>query len=141
MNLPSIFFLAGALRVEVGIVDTWDLPLAYEMYSQKKMCVLPPVNLVSNIGTDDYATHTTHNRFPINYPIRELNEFKLPSVKELKDASRTTNRFLENEIFRIRKRHYFSLAKCYWDINWRNRNIGESQSFKARLEKAERFHG
>lgn len=141
MNLPSIFFLAGALRVQVGIIDTWDLPLAFEMYTEKKLCILPPVNLVSNIGLDDYATHTTDNQFPINYPIADLNELKLPSVKELNVTVKSTNRFLENEIFRIRKRHYFSLAKCYWDIDWRNRNIDEWKSFEARLEKAERFHG
>ena len=40
-------------------VDTWDYQFAYLAFRRGQLCVLPSVNLISNIGFRDDATHTT----------------------------------------------------------------------------------
>lgn len=39
-------------------VDTWDFQLTFSLLTQGMLCVLPPVNLVDNIGFGAAATHT-----------------------------------------------------------------------------------
>jgi len=39
--------------------DTWDFQWVYTVFSEAGLCVQPNVNLVSNIGFDMNATHTT----------------------------------------------------------------------------------
>ena len=58
-SYKSNYFLVGARRVFAGKIDTWDIPIAYEMYMNKKKCLLPPVNLITNTGNDNLSTHTT----------------------------------------------------------------------------------
>jgi len=99
------FWLIGLLRVKALKIDTWDIPIAYLMKSRKKFCVLPPVNLVSNMGFDHFSTHTNKNEFPLNYPINELKtrlETFAPFVPQ--DLS-SNNRILETSVFRIKRRH------------------------------------
>jgi hypothetical protein len=39
-------------------IDTWDLPWTYSCWLQSGLAILPQVNLVSNLGFGDGATHT-----------------------------------------------------------------------------------
>lgn len=109
---PAIsFFYVGAKRAQNGMVDTWDLPLAYYMYANRLLCILPPVNLVSNIGNDEFSKHTKNSDFPMNFPLRELKEFNLLEASDLQKKTRRTNQFLENCVFGIRKRHMLTPIK------------------------------
>jgi hypothetical protein len=44
--------------VSAGGIDTWDYQWSFSCWSQNGLSVLPEVNLVSNIGFGDEATHT-----------------------------------------------------------------------------------
>lgn len=33
-----------------GAIDTWDYAWAFELFSNKQFCVLPPTNLIENFG-------------------------------------------------------------------------------------------
>jgi len=101
----TTFWKVGANRALNGLVDTWDTPIAYEFYRNDFKCIIPPHNLVSNIGTDIFAAHTSVEKFPMHFPISEKSDFgfQVASLQESSDYEK----ILENKLFHISKRHYF----------------------------------
>ena len=69
-------------RVHAGTINSWAYRWTFSCWSQSGLTVLPGRNLVSNIGFDDNATHTTAGNplegatpleslaFPLNHPSR-----------------------------------------------------------------------
>lgn len=104
------FWTMGAYYVAQGAVDTWDIPIANFMIKSGLFTVLPPVNLVSNVGNDEFATHTKDFSFPMAYPIFELNETAieaLPAMDYRRESASLENRFLERNVFHISFYHLF----------------------------------
>lgn len=63
--------------IDNNIVSAWDWQWYFSLASQNQLCIYPINNLVSNIGTDINATHTSFSditlksypmTFPINHP-------------------------------------------------------------------------
>lgn len=110
-GLKSIFsseywyWYTGAQRTLKGLVDTWDTPLAYEFFNRRWECIYPPKNLVSNIGFDDFAAHTTNQIFPLGIPVFEgqLDAWNLdcPSFDPI------YTRQLKTKLFKVRPKHLF----------------------------------
>lgn len=140
LNHPNkCFFYSGALRARLGFLDTWDLPLAYEMLTQARICILPPVNLVSNIGTDQYAVHTRQSAFPLNFPTEKMDNLVLPSLERIKASCEKQNIFLEKNVFRVKRRHHFSPFKLWVSLIYYKCLGREVHTLKARLEAAEKL--
>jgi hypothetical protein len=96
------FWWSGARRVWDGSVDTWDIPLAFAMISQKKVTVTPPTNLVKNTGFDSNAAHTLTERFPLNLPIVSLGSPQVDLLNNVdQEQFRQNNRQLEKDVFGI----------------------------------------
>ncbi|HLA28903.1 MAG TPA: hypothetical protein VJZ49_13530 [Syntrophales bacterium] len=67
-------------RLYQSPIDTWDYYWMYSIWNQNGLSVIPAVNLVSNIGFDQRATHTVNDNkrmanrptgaitFPLNHP-------------------------------------------------------------------------
>lgn len=53
------YWSAGAKRSNSGVIDAWDNILIQRMLALGKKAILPKYALVSNIGNDSAATHTT----------------------------------------------------------------------------------
>jgi glycosyltransferase involved in cell wall biosynthesis len=49
----------GHQAVLAGKLDTWDYSWAFAFFQRGWVCVLPPRNLIKNIGFDERSTHTT----------------------------------------------------------------------------------
>ena len=101
------FLSAGKERSLNGVTDSWAVPLAASMHAAKKFCLLPPVNLVANLGDDSFAIHTKK----INQGGAQSTEF-LPhffrfSEKESVRVSKEMDSFIESNIFMIKFRHSF----------------------------------
>ena len=99
------FWAIGANRVLDGKVDTWDTPLAAEFFANRWMCLIPPRNLVSNLGNDENASHTFDGSHGLNLPIAKLTgtvdfdeRFNVSDVKNY-------NEQLERFVFKIQKKH------------------------------------
>jgi hypothetical protein len=101
------FWQVGAERVWAGYVDTWDLLVARILLANEKTCLLPPINLVSNVGFDVYATHTNQEIFPIGFPIQKIEFGRLDLSQIENSVSFDGNKFLEKRVFGIRRRHVF----------------------------------
>jgi hypothetical protein len=57
-----------------GKIDTWDYPWNFACWIQNGLTILPNVNLVSNIGFGEDATHTSSSKSRVaNLPVKEIN--------------------------------------------------------------------
>ena len=128
------FWLLGKLRALSGEIDAWDVPLAGEFHSSKKKCLIPPVNLVQNIGFDKSATHTTEETWPLNLKLSEIERKEMENVSKFEDLE-CVDRLLENEIFKIRYHHGFTyliaVAKAFIGRRFSNKNYFLNQLMKA----------
>lgn len=109
-SYKSNYFLVGARRVFAGKIDTWDIPIAYEMYMNKKKCLLPPVNLITNTGNDNLSTHTTIAEPSVYLPRYLIDEITLPDKIDSIEVE-IQNRYLEENVFLMKRRH--SLLPIY----------------------------
>lgn len=101
------FWKVGASRAKSGMVDTWDIPIAYFQWRHSKFSVIPPVNLVTNVGFDSVAAHTSGEHFPLNHPIKELPiTFQFQELPDDLNA-RKYDRQLERILFGIKWHHSF----------------------------------
>lgn len=105
-NRVENFWRVGSLRVRSRQVDTWDIPLVYFMLHNRKLCLIPDKNLVSNLGNDQFASHTALGTFPLNLPIEKLNALLTVSPPNTDDI-RKYDKFLEKSVFHIKNRHTF----------------------------------
>jgi hypothetical protein len=111
------YFRSGKMGSLNGLIDAWDLPLAGSFHSKNWICLIPPKNLVSNIGFDTSATHTIADRWPLRMPIESLNSENLEPVNLSNNLCLDSE--IERNIYRIKYWHLFSLVKQYLKpINW-----------------------
>jgi hypothetical protein len=102
------FLAAGKFRAQDGRIDAWDLPLASYMFNQNRLCILPPVNLVSNIGSDDMATHTVDSTWPLFLETKHLLVTELEIPEDVKRLTYKEEKLIRSRIYKVRKRHIFS---------------------------------
>lgn len=101
------YWAVGGKRVLDGQVDTWDTALAGEFQINHKICLIPPINLVANLGNDDVAAHTSTDGSTVFVRGHEFKgnlafEAALKSKKDWR-----YDRALRNKIFQVRAKHYF----------------------------------
>jgi hypothetical protein len=104
------FWKVGRKRALSGQIEAWDVPLASEMYKTNFYTLIPPVNLVSNLGFDQFATHTSESIWPLNLPTNKLGDLTTLDYEEKHLVN--LNQEFEGRIFKIRNRHNFT-----WIIN------------------------
>jgi hypothetical protein len=107
LNARKNFWQVGAKRAHNGLVDTWDIPLANAQLNAGKYTVVPPVNLVTNIGFDMNATHTFGDAFPLNHPAQNLSSNYQFRLKTEKQGANHYDLALEKNLFKIQLRHSF----------------------------------
>ena len=122
-----LYWAIGANRALNGLVDTWDTPLAFEFLTRGKICVIPPMNLVSNVGDDSSAAHTAGSGFPLHVPIGFYEGVKRFHFENRDSKIRVYNSRLESELFRIRFHHllipYYSRVVDRFKFPKEKRNI------------------
>ena len=81
------------------------MPLSAAMHLAQKYCILPPVNLVANLGDDAFAIHTKEieqgGAFT-TYPLPSNFEFSNTNRLEV---SLNIDHLIEDNIYKIRFRH------------------------------------
>lgn len=102
------YWKAGLRRVNTGILNSWAVPLAAQMKFNARYCLLPPVNLVSNIGIDLNAEHTSVESWHTNREVKRLpSNFNFESIDRNLVAIASDDLF-EKMIYRIKFRNIFS---------------------------------
>lgn len=82
-------------EIDAKHVSAWDWQWFFSLASQNQLCIFPQVNLVSNIGNDEEATHTAFSEISIksqalNWPLNHPN-YIVPDMKFDKAFFRTGN--------------------------------------------------
>ena len=121
INKVENFWRVGTLRVRAREIDTWDIPLVYFMLQNRKLCLTPKKNLISNLGNDQFASHTEVDAFPLNLPIQRLGS-SVTVIAPTGDGIRTYNSFLEKNVFQVRTRHAFLYIYFVFSTLGRKRN-------------------
>jgi hypothetical protein len=110
------------------------------MLARNKLCILPDVNLVTNVGSDIHSTHTKSSSFPLNFPTYRTRIEVMPSVLSVSSTVKKSNQFLENNVFGIRYRHILSplklLASTFLGKLF---SASKPAPLSYRLENAEKF--
>lgn len=112
MDAVRNYWQVGSLRVYKGKIDTWDIPLANFMRFSHFYCLLPPVNLTSNVGFDLYAAHTKKLEFPLGMALKRLPN-EVWQNKQLATGIEQENAFLEKFVYKISFRHRFSMFRFF----------------------------
>jgi hypothetical protein len=107
LNRTKNFLRLGASRAREGKIDAWDIPLADTMYKEGYLCLLPPVNLVQNLGNDSFATHTVQQIWPIGFPFEKLPMSYIISPTSLL-PNRSEEKRIQKKIYKIGFKHHFS---------------------------------
>jgi hypothetical protein len=102
-----IFWRTGKRRALNSYIDAWDIPLAEGMISSNYFTLVPPINLVSNVGFDSSATHTISPEWPLNLP--RLQNYPAPTILNLEKSVLFANdQFMRSEVYAISHRHLIS---------------------------------
>ena len=64
-----------------GQIDTWDYQWGFTCWIQNALCIIPTLNLISNIGFRPDATHTKQDSLLANISIDNEMEFPLKHPK------------------------------------------------------------
>jgi len=70
--------------IKNNYVSAWDWQWYFSLAAQNQLCIFPQKNLISNIGNDDKATHTSYSEiyiesapleFPLHHPVNVLPDY------------------------------------------------------------------
>ena len=105
-----LFFAAAVIRVNRGQLKAWDSPLALHMLINDYKSILPTVNLITNTGDDEVASHPPRISLPNSK--RDQNNLNI-------------NKLLESKVYDLRNRHLLSPVKAYLEplFFWRPKKI------------------
>jgi len=81
-----------------GKIDSWGYPWTYSCWANDGLTVLPAVNLVTNIGFDDRATHTRDPHSPASALPTHVMEFPLRHPVEI-EPDRRADRYTFEHLF------------------------------------------
>ncbi len=103
-----IFWKSGARRAFQGFVDAWDLPLMLVFRLQNMQTIVPSRNLVTNVGDDTVATHTSNEQKWTNMPLSTYIKSSNPPRE-----SRELDFWLKKNFYRISIRHLLTTRITY----------------------------
>lgn len=107
------YWWLGSKRSHKGFVDAWDIPLAWAMKISNKYSIIPPVNLVSNIGYSNSASNTVGLTFPLNFPIGKLSQTFEINADLHRD--RRNEILLEKMVYKINYLRRFGFIFSFFD--------------------------
>jgi hypothetical protein len=127
------FWKVGKRRALLGQIEAWDVPLASEMHKTTYYTLVPPTNLVRNIGFDQFAAHTSESIWPLDMRMNDLANLESLIFSESELVNLDEN--FETEIFKIQLHHSISglIQKLFDRYRFKQRTVKLSD--RARLEE------
>jgi hypothetical protein len=96
----------GMRRCLNGLQDAWDIPLANYQISERQITVTSPVNLITNIGSDEFAGNTFSDEWPLGIKIEELPDSYSPPQMTQLEALGCFDRIMREEIYKLEERFF-----------------------------------
>lgn len=96
-------------RVHHGLIDTWDYQWVFANWVNGRLSIVPAVNLISNVGFGQNATHTTGAsdlenlpvtpiKFPLSHPLGVFKNIQADSFSEKKCCSAPLWKRIRNKV-------------------------------------------
>ena len=110
--IPILFFYAAVIRVDRGLLNAWDSPVALRMLTRNYKSVIPDTAVISNVGQDEVASHfesisTRNEQTVTSYGNRPPSTIKNSNRK----LSRKIDKEMQNQIYKMKIRHILSPLK------------------------------
>lgn len=106
----NAFWWTAAMQSRKGLVDSWAMSFSHYIRMRELICLLPPVNLISNNGIDAEAIHSNSSDCFVNFPISPLGsefDWNLPASTLIS----ATDQHLEDFVFGISRKSLLSPLK------------------------------
>jgi hypothetical protein len=129
--VESMYWYSGYRRAVNGFVDAWDTPLLYFMNRLNKKAILPPVNLISNLGDDSVAVHTRKTN-----PLLRLPFALYKNSNGVLSENDKLNSWIKLNIYNIGFRHVITNQITFFlDFSFKSRK--KLQPLRIRFRNAE----
>jgi hypothetical protein len=99
----SVYWNEGSRRAQQGWTDVWDTILVKEMLDKSRLALLPAISLVTNTGSDEFATNTIGHSAWLN-----LRTGFFPDHPGILSISKAHDDWLRKKFYRISLRHIFT---------------------------------
>lgn len=115
-NLPFSGFISGGLiRISNGKLDSWAFTFLAASVKYNWCHLVPPSQLISNIGDDEFATHTEN--LP-NFAIASMSRNEeLPEIPNQITRDHNLEKFVLRNLYNLRLKHLFSPLKAFLETN------------------------
>lgn len=110
--IPILYFYAAVIRINSGLLQAWDSPVALKMLIENYKSVVPDYSVISNIGNDEVASHF---ELTTSRPEATVTTFGDQLPAKVKNLNRTLSSKLNEEIkmqiYQMKLRHILSPLK------------------------------
>jgi hypothetical protein len=131
------YWKTGLRRSRVGKIDSWAAPLAAIQHSLCKYTVLPPINMVANVGNDAAAIHTLMASWHMGQSTSsELSNYTF-AFSERVAVSEINDLVLEKRVYEISSKNRYSLFLMWLLDGFRFPRKNRLSSLKSRLAAIE----
>lgn len=121
------YWNAGCQRALRGITDVWDTLFVREMRRLDLKALVPPQNLIRNLGNDEIALHTSENSIWTNY---KIGSYQIQNVKP--EINFNFDNWVRGEYFNISRRHLLSTRATFLRDKFKRKKF--QRSLLERLE-------
>ncbi len=113
--LSVCYFLAAEIKIRQGRLKAWDCSLALYMIINSRLAILPNVSCISNVGRDEYASHTLQKSASNVITSAGAVPPNLEIDKSMESRKRA-EKAIENEIYHFRRIQFLSPLKSLLKI-------------------------
>jgi hypothetical protein len=131
------YWKAGLRRSRVGKLDSWAAPLAAIQHSMFRYTVIPPTNLVANVGNDSAAVHTLMASWHMGKSVSSgLTDYTF-AADDREKVSEINDFVLETKVYEISFKNRYSLILMLLLDEFRFPRKNRLSSLKSRMAAIE----
>jgi len=131
------YWKTGLRRSRIGKLDSWAAPLAAIQHSMSRYTVIPPTNLVANVGNDSVAIHTLMASWHMGKSVSSgLTNYTF-ATDDREKVSEINDLVLETKVYEISFKNRYSLVLMLLLDEFRFPRKNRLPSLKSRMAAIE----
>lgn len=110
--IPILYFYAAVIRVDRGLLNAWDSPVALRMLLENYKSIVPDCSVISNVGQDEVASHFEIISSKSETLVTTYGDRVPAMIRNLNDmSSKKLNKQIKLQIYGMKLRHILSPIK------------------------------
>ena len=111
-TIPILYFYAAVIRVDRGLLNAWDSPVALRMLIKNYKSIIPDTSVISNVGQDDVASHFESAKSKPEITVTNYGNRAPSMTKNLSTKlSKELNQEIQTQIYKMKLQHVLSPIK------------------------------